>query len=737
MPRHRLLLLAILALYLLITLAYGVVNPLFEAPDEQLHYFTAQYVADTGRLPAVTMPPNSLMGQEAAQPPLYYLLTGWLIRPVDTNMDRAAAELWFNPYVRLGDAASPTNRNAFVHPPAEGWPWAGQVLAGHGLRGAAALLGLGTLLCIYGAGRVVWPADPGRALLAVALVAFLPQFNFLHSAISNDPLIVLLSAAALAQLLWWWVRGGGRWRLLLLGLTLGLAILSKMAGLLLLLYALGFVALRALRDGATWRQGLAAALRDGLWLLLPAGAVAGWLLWRNWALYGDVTATSQFIALAGGDRGYTLAQVLGESGGLLRSLVAVFGWMNVAPPGWVYGVWAGLGLLALGGGVLTLAGRAVPRPGAGGPAGWRAALASGWFLALLLALWVGLVYAGLVQFMRHTPAAQGRLLFPALLPLALGLAWGLAQLRRHWLLVLAPLLALATTLYSLWFVVRPAYAYPPLIALADIPAGAQWVGQEMGQGLTLLAAELETTETRPGEVVWVTLYWQGTAAPQAAPELVLELFGREWALVGKLQTYHGGGLYPANLWPAGGVVADRVGVRLDDALATPVVAPLQVRLVDGGEPLVVGVVKVAGEMAPAGAEVPLLGQFGEGIGLLRAELAQAAARPGAAVGVAVTWRVLAPAGGDYTTFVHLGDPTQPPLATGDAPPLQGHYPTRYWAAGEVIEDSYEIVLPADLAPGRYPVWLGLYNESGRLPLTVDGQRQGNDAYLVGWLVVGP
>lgn len=55
----------------------------------------------------------------------------------------------------------------------------------------------------------------------------------------------------------------------------------------------------------------------------------------------------------------------------------------------------------------------------------------------------------------------------------------------------------------------------------------------------------------------------------------------------------------------------------------------------------------------------------------------------------------------------------------------------------MIEDSYEIVLPADLAPGRYPVWLGLYNESGRLPLTVDGQRQGNDAYLVGWLVVGP
>ena len=52
--------------------AYGVLNPLFEAPDEHWHFFTAESIAQTGRLPRVEAPPDEWLGQEAAQPPLYY-----------------------------------------------------------------------------------------------------------------------------------------------------------------------------------------------------------------------------------------------------------------------------------------------------------------------------------------------------------------------------------------------------------------------------------------------------------------------------------------------------------------------------------------------------------------------------------------------------------------------------------------------------------------------------------------
>ena len=190
MNRQRLLLALILLCYLAVTLGYGVINPLFEAPDEHWHFFTAAAIADTGRLPRVEEPPDAFLGQEAAQPPLYYLLGAALIAPLDLGGARQA--LWENPFAWIGNAAALANVNRMVHTPAEAWPWAGHVLAAHVLRVFSTLLGLGTLLCIYAAARLLWPQAHTRPLLAVALVAFLPQFNFLHAAVTNDALIIKL-----------------------------------------------------------------------------------------------------------------------------------------------------------------------------------------------------------------------------------------------------------------------------------------------------------------------------------------------------------------------------------------------------------------------------------------------------------------------------------------------------------------------------------------------------------------
>ena len=82
-----------------------------------------------------------------------------------------------------------------------------------------------------------------------ALVAFLPQFAFLHASVTNDALIIFLSALVLWQCLRLWHIGVSWSRLVWLGATLGLAILSKTAGLLLLAYVLGFLTIIALRDG--------------------------------------------------------------------------------------------------------------------------------------------------------------------------------------------------------------------------------------------------------------------------------------------------------------------------------------------------------------------------------------------------------------------------------------------------------------------------------------------------------
>src|SRR5206468_4315031 len=46
----------------------------------------------------------------------------------------------------------------------------------------------------YATARYVWPAQPGFAAGAAALVAFNPQWLFHHALVSNDPPLIMLSS---------------------------------------------------------------------------------------------------------------------------------------------------------------------------------------------------------------------------------------------------------------------------------------------------------------------------------------------------------------------------------------------------------------------------------------------------------------------------------------------------------------------------------------------------------------
>ncbi len=729
---YRLPLALIFTAYLLVTLAYGVVNPLFEAPDEHWHYFTVQYVKDNRALPFVAEPYDLWLAQEAAQPPLYYLLGTAVILPIPTT--NARDQVWLNPFFYAGDAARLSNVNQVIHTPQGAFPWQGVALAAHLLRVMSTLMGLGTLVCIFGCGRLLWPEDVRPALLATAVTAFLPQFNFVHASISNDPLIILLASLALWQLLWLWFHAVTWPRLLLLGITCGLAALTKNAGLLLLVYAVGFLFLRAVKtsdffkksDVWTWLW------QTAVFVVLPAVLMVGWLWVRNQQLYGDFTATEPFIRLAEGDRDYTLWQVLGETGGLVRSLFAVFGWFNLLAPTWVYVVWAGIVGTAVPGAVKTAVSSRLKGKTAENAEGTEI-LQRSWFPGFLLFSWLILVYAGLILFMLRTPAAQGRLLFPAIVPLALALAFGLTRWRWRGVDGVVVGLALLTTLYCAFFVIRPAYALPPLVA--ELPATAVPVNVNIGEGLTLVGVDMETDTAVPGDPVWFTLFWRADSVPVEPPELVAELFGRDLALLGNSHSYHGQGKYPANLWPTGELIADRVGIQLDETAVAPVLARLFVRLADGNEGTAVADVKIVpNEWPESGAP---LAQVGEGVVVTAVVLNQETARPGDTVQIDITWEVVSPPEGNLTTLVHLAEAGQPPLATGDNQPLAGQYPTRVWAAGEVIADQYSLTIPEGLGHGRYPVWIGMYDATTgqRQPLFVNGVRQTDDVWQIGWIEV--
>ncbi len=751
----RRLLALILGIYALLAIGYGVASPPFETPDENLHYFTADFIARNGRLPTTSDPGG--MGQEAAQPPLYYAAAALLIRALDR--DGQPAQLWPNPRVDVSSVAgnlwiSPLappnprgesgarpaiNANMFVRAPEEQWPWHGHVLAAHAARLLSAALGLGTLLCIYAAGRAVWPAAPGRALLATALVAFLPQFAFIHAAVSNDAAITLFSAAAMWQLLRLLNPRPGPTGdgvaalsrspapLLLLGLTIGLAMLSKAAGLLLLAYGAGVVGLLALATGRQRRLGRAAVAVA--WVIVPALLLGGWLLWRNWTLYGDPTAANQFVAIAGGYRRYSLLQVAQDMDRVWLSFFALFGWMSVQPPAWVHIIWNLIALLATLGAAWGVARRRWTE-------GARRFLARHASFFVLLG-WLALVAAGWLQFILRTSADQGRLFFPALVPLALGAAYGLSRWPRPWTQLAATGLALATSVYCLAVVLPQTFARPPVVSA--VPADVAPLATRFDEGLTLLGARVETTTARPGDWVWVTLYWRADATGRAASPLVyMELFGRDFARIGDVVAFPGRGGYPAAFWPDGAIVADRlaVQVRPEDPDALPVEARLAVKLSEDADSVAIGTVKVAPRRWPARAEP--LATLGD-IELANAVPSLTEAAPGQSIAIRLRWQVGDPPPGpaELHLFVHLGDPSQTPLAQSDGPVMGGHYPPRLWAAGEVFDETAVLVLPADLPPGDYPMQLGLYDfaTGARLPVTVSGARAPSDTVPLGVLHV--
>ena len=81
-----------------------------------------------------------------------------------------------------------------------------------------------------------------------------------------------------------------------------------------------------------------------------------------------------------------------------------------------------------------------------------------------------------------------------------------------------------------------------------------------------------------------------------------------------------------------------------------------------------------------------------------ADLSRGTAAPGETVELHLRWQVTAPPGPALLhLFVHLGDPTQSPLAQADGPVMGGEYPSRLWEAGEVFDETVTLALPDELA----------------------------------------
>jgi 4-amino-4-deoxy-L-arabinose transferase-like glycosyltransferase len=629
---QNLKLIALVVVFLALATLYSVVVPLGEGPDEPGHAGYAFFLARAGRLPVQRFDPRQTdVAGEGHQPPLAYALAAplalWLAP------EARQIEMIGNPrYTWAGGAEV----NAVSHGSREYWPWQGAVLAWHLMRLVSVVFGAATVVFTYLAARELdfGLLDPQSKiknlkskmpLLAAGLVAFNPQFLFVSALVTNDALLVTLSAA----LLWLVVREPqnrrtaeprtaeprtenreprtesrsiaepedrgsrikgwieGLWDVIAIGIVLGLALLTKQSAVILAPAAVLAVIVRCAGEQRPWRIWLRHPLTRSpvhLFSLLRAALVigvaalvSGWWYLRNQRLYGDLLGLAAFRGEFA-TQPFQIASPIAWAAALAQlhaSFWARFGWMNVAPPGWVIWLIGAIELAAVGGWIW--------RPQRGRPTGI-------WLLLVLPALafaWVVsfAVTAGLVAW-------QGRLLFPALPAIAILLACGLSVVSRPLSVVVARYIVpqritnrgpRAAVLFfvlcplfliALWLpgaVIRPAYppqSLPEAAALAQIETPVHGQLRRRGEpGVDLRGWRLDG-QPRPGAALDVSLVW--FAAARQAPDWVVfvHLVDAQGHMVAEDNRPPRDGAFPTTQWNQGDWVEDRHRLALPADLAT-------------------------------------------------------------------------------------------------------------------------------------------------------------------------
>jgi len=628
MRRSRFWLFVVIAAFFILGLIYSALIPLLEPPDELWHFMFADHLAKGRGLPTLTADKSAYL-REGGQPPLYYALVALVIMPFDRS-DFPGWERFNASHPAITRGATSDTPNVFIHTAREDWPWTGSVLAVHVARLVSLAFGALTVVGVYQVGRIVMGRDD-LALWSAALIAFTPQFVFISASVNNDSLAAATSVwvgVAAIQISTPQKNGGQAFKFPIskryvigIGILLGLGLLAKLGGLILIpLIGLAFLVrlfrqrshLRfetpALPKGPERSAGASVLhlIFDGLVILGMALAVSGWWFARNVRLYGDPLGWSVWLADIG-VRTPTpmLWQLIPELPALFRTYWAELPAYSLSDP--LFWILVGITTLALAGIIKSLIRAlrlttadlksdtpALPK----GPE--RSAGASVWYLIFLL-LWLGIVFAGVLRYMQTTPAAQGRLLFPALAPIGVLMAWGLAAWsKRPWLPGIVAVGLFVLTLVVPFVLVQPSFARP---IVAQLPADAHSMQAQFGDHVELIGVRL-FDRVEPGGTLRVTTYWRALKAVPRDQRLLIRLMRPEGNSAGQLDTMLGTNLYPTTLWQPGQIVVDTHYVRADADL--PAFAMLRVHIGVGDE--VEPLLPVSGPQAWSSGDVADVGQ---------------------------------------------------------------------------------------------------------------------------------
>lgn len=129
------------------------------------------------------------------------------------------------------------------------------------------------------------------------------------------------------------------------------------------------------------------------------------------------------------------------------------------------------------------------------------------------------------------------------------------------------------------------------------------------------------------------------------------------------------------------------------------------------------------------ADTAVFADFGTQIALIGYDAPFRLAQPGDTLPLTLYWKAQQPQPINYQVFVHLLADDGSLVAQSDKL-NPGDFPTRRWPLDKYVRDEHTLILPPDLAPGRYTVTTGLWNaaEGWRLPLFDPNENQLGDYF---------
>ena len=413
---RRGLLLLFLALTLVRGLIYAAIIPPWQAPDETGHFEYIWLVVNLGRLPAI----------EDVSPTLEQEILGSLYewrygdftgRPLPGEMPARMSDLPQSVFAQR-------SRPILLERPSLSYLWSALFLLPFRHQDLVSQLYVTRLSQVFLNICIVWlayltfrelvPSRPRLVVLMTAMVVFIPQHTFVNSAVGEGPLAETMACLVLycwARLL---RRGFRAWEAVGIALGTLIGVWTKTTAAFLIPVNVGLALWLFLRKyGRTWTRRQTAYLCVGiaafgisiwLWSGSPLGA-------RTFRSIGLLFHPSEWTWVD--ERGITFGKALLQ---FYDNIWANFGWMAVSVSERWYGAITLLSLAALVGWAASKPRRSI----FSWPVGFMGGTA---LVAWLIAAWAALLAQteGFYQ-------AQGRYLFPAVIPYAFLLVGGLDRL---------------------------------------------------------------------------------------------------------------------------------------------------------------------------------------------------------------------------------------------------------------------------------------------------------------------